>query len=653
MSTDTPDWADKPDWASAPEVPTEAPVRQGVKPVAQIRQGALPRGGSVDQPAMAEGLQQAKGLAQTGANMVVGALAAPVAGIIGAGDVAKNLLQGKSFDESMGAGADLSNKIQQKAGNIIPQNPQAQAIQQGIAKPFEAAKTAMGEGARYVGEAHGMGPQGQLAMESVGQALPDVASTLFGAVPAMRGARTARGVVPKVTQPQDAVLRAKQNGYLASPVEANPTVTNKAMTAVANADKLNDEIAIKNAENTTRLVKKEIGIPEDKFLDADNLTPIKREAEKHYEAIQQIKDVNLHPDDKLRADLLGADKPSAAAALAKEVAPEYYRTPAFERIRAELLDPAAAHTPASLMVQIADLRADAGKMMKRTGAKPQEFRDAMAMKNVATTLEDFLERKLSESYHVGGDATAAGPGPQGILPGQPPAPQLPGRSAVAPYSNVGRSQIPPAPGAAGGPIPMGQMPPKSGGTLRGVDNSGRAKLIENWKAARQKLAKIHDIEDATNLETGRVDPARLAKIVDNGGTLTGNLADIVQAHKAMPHVVKDMEKGSQASLRAGDSAVGGALVKAAHTLSGVGAGAAAGSAFGPVGAGVGAGAGLAVPLATRKLMSSGLYQKYMTHPSPALLDQIRAIDPKTAVALAAASASRTNSALPAPMEAQK
>ena len=666
MNDDAPDWADKPDWATDSEAPAPAPVaaqptpqalERKVKPVADLRSQLNNTGGDANTPISMAGREAAPallGLGQYGLKSLIGAVAAPVAGIIGAGDVAKNILQGKSFDESVSAGADVSKGIQgaaEKVGNLVPQNTQAKNIASNVGSVMEDARTKMSQGAQYANKAFGS-PVSNEAAGAMGEVSPDVISTLLGAKPMLEAGRAVSAVKPRpLTQPQDAIVRAKANGYAASPQEAHPTMTNKVMTTVANADKLNDEIAKGNAENTTRLVKEDLGLHPDQFLNEATLAPLKAEAEKKYAAIQAIKNVDLTPDAKLVADLGPAGHPNADVIATQ---PEYYRTPGYQAIKAEILSPAQPWTTTTVMKHIAELRNDANKLAKKAGVSRAEERDAQAMKNVANSMEDFLERKLTQDVYTGGEATAARPGPQGILPGKPPAPQLAGRTAVAPYSDVGRTQIPPAPGAApGGPIPMGQNVPKSGGVMSHADNAGRARLIADWQQARQKLAKIHDVEDSANLETGHVDPAKLKRIEDNGGKLTGRLADIVQAHKAMPHVVKSIEKGSQASLRAGDNAVGGAVVKAAHTLTGAGLGASAGGAFGPVGAAAGAGIGLATPLITRKLMASGLYQKYMAHPSPAILDQIRAIDPKTAAALTAASASRTTTPLPAPMEAPK
>jgi hypothetical protein len=194
------------------------------------------------------------------------------------------------------------------------------------------------------------------------------------------------------------------------------------------------------------------------------------------------------------------------------------------------------------------------------------------------------------------------------------------------------------------------MPPKFGGTLNYVDNTGRKALVENWQKAREQLAKIHNIEESVNLKTEHVDPAKLSKLRAQGSKLSGGLEKVADAHETMGDVVKSVAKGDK--LRAGDTAVGNAVVKAlrgaAGAVTGAGAGAAAGSTFGPVGAAAGGLAGLVTPLAARKIMSSGVAK-----PRVPLSTQAANIDPRTAAAVAAAAAGRTSSPLPPPMQPAK
>jgi len=153
--------------------------------------------------------------------------------------------------------------------------------------------------------------------------------------------------------------------------------------------------------------------------------------------------------------------------------------------------------------------------------------------------------------------------------------------------------------------------------------------MAKYREARTVLAKIHDIEDSTNFQTGHLDPAKLARNAE-GDALTGPLADIVQGHKAMGHVVRGVEgRTANTGLRAGDASVGHALLHAA-------------------------GEATVVPLAIRHLMARDLYAKFMSDPSVTTLQQLKAIDPKLAMkaaaAVAGASVGSQNSDLPPRIE---
>ena len=149
-------------------------------------------------------------------------------------------------------------------------------------------------------------------------------------------------------------------------------------------------------------------------------------------------------------------------------------------------------------------------------------------------------------------------------------------------------------------------------------SEGTSDLIAKYREARTQLAKIHNIRETTNLETGHLDPAKLKRLADNGTPLSGELADIVQAHKAMGHVVRGIEGGSaNTGLRASDSTVGKA-VGLAH----------AGAEY------------LGIPLAARKVMASDWYNKYMSNPTVSSLAQLKKLDP----ALAAKAVAAMNSA---------
>jgi hypothetical protein len=623
---------------TADKAGSEEDVRDLTAMIKAAKAEPAPRAPKPPEPKETTGMDVAKGVGELGLSMATGALAQPIAGAVGAVEAAgkglwrggKALATGGSVGDALDSvaseAADTIKKIQGKM-TYAPKTETGKEISGAVAKPFEMASSALGD----VGETVGgiVGPKSAIAGRVLGENAIDAAGSLFGAGALVKGLKGARAVKPILSQEQDAAIRASKDGYIPPPTQADPSMTNKVLSTVANADKLADDIAVKNATNTTRLAKEDIGLKPDQFLNAEEVGKVKANAEKAYSALQAVTDVNLSPNGALRTALHAADKPTPSVARAKEAAPEYYRTPEFERIKAEVLDPQAQHTPASIMVHIADLRADASKLAKRAGARPEDFREAMAMRNVATALEDFLERKLTDSVYVGGDATMPGVKTPLGLP-SPARPTIPGPQ---------------------GKVPMGQMPMKDGGLLAEKSNAARQKLIDDWRAAREILAKVHNIEESTNLQTGHLDPAKLKKLRDNGAPLSGNLSKIVDAHEAMGDVVKNVERGNKTAIRAGDSSVGQAVMKAGHGVSAAALGAGVGGAVGATpGAAIGGAAGIAIPLAVRKAMATKLYQKVMVDPSPTNLQQLKKLDPalaaKAAAALASANVAPNRNELP-------
>lgn len=94
-------------------------------------------------------------------------------------------------------------------------------------------------------------------------------------------------------------------------------------------------------------------------------------------------------------------------------------------------------------------------------------------------------------------------------------------------------------------------------------------LVSDFRKARELIAKTYDVEAATNLTTGRVDPMKLAKILQNGGTLSGNLEKIGRAASSMPDVMRTADghiSKSDATMYLTDLGVGAAATAASHGL---------------------------------------------------------------------------------------
>lgn len=69
-----------------------------------------------------------------------------------------------------------------------------------------------------------------------------------------------------------------------------------------------------------------------------------------------------------------------------------------------------------------------------------------------------------------------------------------------------------------------------------------ANLIPEYRAARAKIAMSHDLEDATNTQTGTVDATVLRALLDKGKPLSGKLLGVAEAAKSSPATVRNTEK---------------------------------------------------------------------------------------------------------------
>jgi hypothetical protein len=136
---------------------------------------------------------------------------------------------------------------------------------------------------------------------------------------------------------------------------------------------------------------------------------------------------------------------------------------------------------------------------------------------------------------------------------------------------------------------------------RHLDAAGNAAALEKFRKARTNLAKLHVIEENTNLVTGEVNPQGLRRAMEKGEHLTDELRTIARAAAAMPEVVRTTEglAGKEAA-HWSDIGLGGAVagsIAAGHLP--------AAAAFGAAAA--------ARPLIRRGIASKA-YQKHMATP---------------------------------------
>lgn len=587
-----------------PEAPKEKPAenearRTGIKPVADLRKQGF--------------LAGEKAAAQNIGSMAEGAVRQVAGGLRGLGHVASDvpaMVRGeKPFQQSMAEGAGLVQATTDPSKQFIKPTAEGERVLAPVGQAFDYMRGKTGEGAAALRDVAAKAPPAFPMASAVAKATtPEAARTAgeAGFDVATQAAPLAKGLgvkapAPKLSHVQDSLLKLKQDGYAVPPNVTNPSLTQQAAAAVADPDALLRKVRQTNAANDTRLATKDLGLPEGTFLNEEALQKVREQHTPAYDAIRKLKDVNLQPDAGLRRAVAGVDK------LSQELGANYpglKKNRPLEQLRAIILQPAGTVTPGAVLDLISELRTRA-KALKSGANSLEERRAAGSVRNLATEMENFLERKLTEEYWVGGEPTKVG--------------ATTGRE----LAKVGDA----------GTAPMS--------TLKRVDNTARQKLIDNWRSARQALAKLNDVEEVVNTKTSNIDSAELSRMRKAGTKLSGGLEKIADAYDTMENI-------SSSGIHASDVSRGRAAWQAAKSvLGGAGAGFAAG---GPVGAAAGAVGGLIMPAAVRNAMVSKLYQQLATNPSPSLLARLQQIDPKAAAAWTAAQAGRQNSQLP---EAQK
>lgn len=126
--------------------------------------------------------------------------------------------------------------------------------------------------------------------------------------------------------------------------------------------------------------------------------------------------------------------------------------------------------------------------------------------------------------------------------------------------------------------------------------------IQDYRAARQLMAKTYDVEAATNLHTGNVNASKLAAMANRGKPLSGELETIANVHSAFPKAMQPLDRiGGMEPLSTLD--LGAAALSAAHGNYGV------------------AGALLGKPIARKAVLSKGMQEALLRGKLPRIANQ--------------------------------
>lgn len=95
---------------------------------------------------------------------------------------------------------------------------------------------------------------------------------------------------------------------------------------------------------------------------------------------------------------------------------------------------------------------------------------------------------------------------------------------------------------------------------RNLQASGQQSLLKNYRAARQTLAKVYDVEKALNTASGNVDAKKLGSTLAKGRPMTGELKQIAEFANQFPKAAQMTERiGSMPQVSPLDFGAMGAL----------------------------------------------------------------------------------------------
>lgn len=381
-------------------------IQQTVKKVLGVQQTpaqtfAKPTGGLVDQipieqapqeqvqqPTEPTGILQkyitgplrnaAETVIEPAAAIASGLVAAPVAGIAGAG---KELLTG---DFGKGTGERTAQQVQE-ALTYQPRNPNAQAVLQVAGSALEQSKLA--------------------GLPIVGQELPMIAQAAKQQMPLVRGAVGAAGearVARLAARAEEAANRSRANagkiditnkavesGFKLDPSAVNDTTKNAILSAAAGKTDIEGHMSIANQPLTNKLLAKDLGVPENTPLKIEAFERVRAKAAKPYAEIEKIP--SFKADDQFFSDISNINR---LEGLSPQV--EQYMKAKAPAIQSAIESMGReGFTGQDVVTLMKDLRKEANTVLNSTiQLDPAIEAAALAKKSAAKAIENLVDRQL-------------------------------------------------------------------------------------------------------------------------------------------------------------------------------------------------------------------------------------------------------------------
>lgn len=311
-------------------------------------------------------------------SLASGAVAAPVAGLAGIAQGAKNLVS---------PGMSAADRVRQmgEALTYEPRTKGGKAVVGAVAYPFEK----LAEGADIAGaktaEVTGS-PAAGAAVNTAIQSVPLVLGKVVGKIGRTTAEAEAAAATRKAASAQvDAGIKQAQDaGYILPPTQANPSILNQILEGVGGKIKTAQRASGKNQVVTNDLARQALGIAPGAPLSPDTLAAVRQQAGQAYEAVKGAGRVVT--DDAYHAELNRIAQPTRNAAKDFKSLQNNEVEKVIQGLSVDSFDASSA------IDQIKLLRAEADKAY-RTGDKTL----GSAYKDSAKALEEQIGRHLEAS----------------------------------------------------------------------------------------------------------------------------------------------------------------------------------------------------------------------------------------------------------------
>lgn len=312
---------------------------------------------------------------------------------------------------------------------------------------------------------------------------------------------------------KNAALEAsKQAGYVVPPTQANPTVVNRFLEGAAGKITTAQMASSKNQQVTNKLAKLALGLPDDQPITPGALEALRTQAGTAYETIKAIpKNIESNSQYKNALQTIGNDLKDAS----KEF-PDLVNNKQINNLVSSL--DKNEFSPSSAIEVIKKLRFDSKANLKAE-KDPAMLALGQAQRKAANAVENLVEDNLgSTTWRLG---------------------------LIKQMRKDGQQYI------------------------------DTREMADNFRNARQLIAKAYDVESALNDITGNVSARELGKLLDKGKPLTDELKKAGDFARAFPKAAQDVEKmGSLPGVSPLDFSVGaltGAATSSPWALAGVAA----------------------------------------------------------------------------------